>query len=260
VDKPLQTRTTIANRRFGLQLTVRDFRSVYRRAKITVQKLLSTKKPARIQSEQEQLELIKTLQETFKWHMAQGKHMIQHDAAIFSVKQYARRAWAPSGDPLTTISKYFDSELVVVWGAISVEKGWVLWDAKQQRSFKTEDTLRYFKQIGRKYDGLENVLFGDNAKFQKNARVEDWCAENDLETLWNIAYTPQSNGIERVWMTAKQRYRKELARLLVNRERFDNLALVKTILEGIDDEHCRDCAMFGWRNLMNLKPRDHERR
>ena len=102
------------------------------------------------------------------------------------------------------------------------------------------------------------MLFGDNAKVHNNRRVHDWCGGNDIELLWNIPYRLESNGIEGVWRIAKQRYRAELARRLVNEEPIDNLELVQDILMHITDEECKKEAMQGWQRLMALQPVDYQ--
>jgi transposase len=257
VGKPLTARVRIANARFGLNMTLRDFRSIYRKARITVQKLSPLCKPARDITMVQQQMRIDELQEDFAFHMAQQKHMVQYDAAVFSVNQYSPKHWAPSGHPLKTAKKYYQSQLVCVWGAISVEEGWVHVEAQRKRALNTDDTIRYFKAIGRRRIQNDLVMFGDNAKTFNNRRVHDWAAANDIELLYNVPYRPEANGIEGVWRIAKTRYRAELARRLVNDEPVDNLALVQDILMHITDEECKKEAMQGWQRLVKLEPKDY---
>jgi hypothetical protein len=254
----METRKGIANRRFGLDLTTRDFRSIYSRARLTVQKLSPIFRPARIPTVVRQQAAIDSLKADFAWHMAQQKHMVQYDAAVFSVNQYTNRHWSHSGQPLRTAKRYYQSQLVCVWGAISVEKGWVFCEGRKCGAFKTDDTIRFFKAIGRRRDQTPLVMFGDNAKVHNNARVRDWCGGNDVDLLWNIPYRPEGNGIEGVWRIAKARYRAELARRLVNEERVDNLALVLEVLTSITNDDCKKEAMQGWQRLMAMAPVNYQ--
>ena len=81
-------------------------------------------------------------------HMAKKRHIVQYDACTFSVNKYAPKHWAPQGNPLKIPKKFYDSQLVCVLGAISVEEGVVHWHAEQVRAFKTEDTINFFNAIG----------------------------------------------------------------------------------------------------------------
>ena len=190
--------------------------------------------------------------------MAQKRHIVQYDSSIFHVNQYDPKHWAPSGRPLLVAKKYYAKQLVCVFGAISVERGWVYRYVEQRGSFKTWHTLRFFRDISRARDQTDLVLFGDNATVHNNQTVRDWAGENDVELLWNLKYEPSLNGIEYAWAIAKDRYRRRLAELLVNRQTVNNYDLVLEVLNSITDDEAKGCAMRGWRNLMRKVPKDYD--
>ena len=53
--------------------------------------------------------------------VADGHHIIQYDACLFSANSYHKHQWAPVSKPLLTKQKYVTSKVVVVYGFISVE-------------------------------------------------------------------------------------------------------------------------------------------
>ena len=61
--------------------------------------------------------------------------------------------------------------------------------------------------------------------------VKDFCAEEDIELVFNVAYRPDlQSGIERVWMLAKKKYRELVDKYKANNLPFGNDGLVETVM------------------------------
>jgi transposase len=52
------------------------------------------------------------------------------------------------------------------------------------------------------------VLYLDNLRVHHSKRVKDFCEDNNLQLVFNIAYSPELNPIENFFSLVKNRYKR----------------------------------------------------
>ena len=88
---------------------------------------------------------------------------------------------------------------VPVFGAFNPHNGHLhahLLPRKNSESF-----LAHLEGLRHAYPRLHILLFADNCSIHHSLRVQRYLADhrNDLTVIWNAAYTPELNLIERYW-------------------------------------------------------------
>ena len=64
--------------------------------------------------------------------------------------------------------------------------------------------------------------------------------------LWNVPYSPEFNGIEKVWGVLKTRFRKRLSQMKVEGKKFDLEVEVKKLISGIKNKMLKNYAAHGF--------------
>ena len=188
---------------------------------------------SRQQTIEEQEAAISALQKKFKDYVANGAHIIQYDACCFSANSYSKFQWAPSGRPLLTRQRYITSNVVCVYGFISVNLGEVMIYIEEKVAFNKEDFGKLIISLGRRKELQDDkvVLFGDNSTLHNNHFVTEVASDEQFEMLFNIPYRPDLNGIEGLWRHAKSIYKTEVARLHTGQQKVNNLEVVKWVFQ-----------------------------
>ena len=67
--------------------------------------------------------------------------------------------------------------------------------------------------------------------------------------VFNIAYCPWFNGIEKVWAVMKQKFRKLLTNLKIKKSTYNLLELIQNVESELEKQTIIDCASNGWRTI-----------
>ena len=77
-------------------------------------------------------------------------------------------------------------------------------------------------------------------------------AQYEFDCVYNLPYSPDYNGIEKVFSIVKRNYRKILQRKL----NFDEVIVVKDIVaeafDQLDTEAVKNCVKHGLKEIMRL--------
>ena len=193
------------------KLTRHNIKDIYKRNRVTLQQVQQRPAPPKPKPEQQQREDIAALQMEVSGLRSRGYEVVQYDQCVFSVNQYHKRQWAPSGSPLQVQGKWAPSQLVVVCGFISAESGNVLMHAEEKKSFSGQDMAELFKKVQRKLGNRKLALFGDNASINKSAnakQVAAACTRRRLPTelVYNLPYRPDLSKYPRFASTTPVSY------------------------------------------------------
>jgi transposase len=63
--------------------------------------------------------------------------------------------------------------------------------------------LEFLKILKRQNCGKQIAIFLDNCSVHKTNKVKQFAIDNKIEMVFNIAYCPWFNGIEKVWAVMK---------------------------------------------------------
>ena len=85
------------------------------------------------------------------------------------------------------------------------------------------------------------AVFMDNASIHKRPAKEAE-SKHKIKVIWNAPYRPDLNGIEFFWERLKFAYRKEVTRLRSQGLEWDQLELVKSIVQDVGFDVAKDCA------------------
>ena len=79
------------------------------------------------------------------------------------------------------------------------------------------------------------VLFLDNCTVHHSKKVTQFLLENRIDVIYNVAYAPQYNPIERVWAQIKHLFKKEkMAHILEGRQ--PNYEKIRQIMDAYPAE------------------------
>ena len=76
--------------------------------------------------------------------------------------------------------------------------------------------------------------------------------ELGVESVFNIPYSPQFNGIEYIFSDIKRRFRAELTLLKADRDlpEVDLRKLINDTFSATTEEQAVKLCLYGWRNLL----------
>ena len=185
-------------------------------------------------------------------------HIIQYDACLFSANSYTKEQWSPVGMPLLTKQKYVTSNVVCVYGFISVEHGGVYFHVCEQQSFTKWDLIRCIGIIKNMFKDDYLVFFGNNSRVHTNQDVETAVSDLGANMMFNVAYRPDLMGVEKTWARCKKLYKDEVARLHISQKVINNFDVVKKVIKQISNEDIKYDAAYGWRKFLNAEPIDYE--
>lgn len=94
----------------------------------------------------------------------------------------------------------------------------------------------------------------DNLQVHKTAAMMKLYEELDILPIFNVAYSPQFNGIESYFSLLKGKYKQLLLKTIIHDEEINNIRLIKESLKEVDAEAIKSCAGTGRReiNQMNI--------
>lgn len=175
---------------------------------------------------------ITRLQNRLQNLLDEGFDVVQVDECLFNSDHNRGRHWAPAQQPFQITKKYLNQPKIVVLGAISKLYGNVHYQFGEF-SFKTADVINFLQGLRKKYiAGQKLAVFWDNCSIHLSWFLKEWLKlhDPDLQLVYNIAYRPDLNGIESLWLDCKTRYRARLDNYKANCIEFQHQALVEDIV------------------------------
>jgi transposase len=89
----------------------------------------------------------------------------------------------------------------------------VIFSKYKKGYLNSEETIKFIRFLKRSNAGKKIALFLDNCSTHTAKKVKEYLAFKRIPFIYNLAYSPRFNGIERLWAQMKQRFRDVLATL-----------------------------------------------
>lgn len=80
----------------------------------------------------------------------------------------------------------------------------------QEAYFKKEDVVRFIQLMQGKLRRRPFAIFWDNCRTHHAIVVKEYLEDAEIPCIFNVAYSPQYNGIELLWAHQKQKFRKQM--------------------------------------------------
>ena len=158
------------------------------------------------------------------------------DETIFSSKQSCSfKVWAPRGVVVPTTHRNKVSFPAIAAIAVIDVEGNVVACATRLKSYKTDSYVEFLKEFRAKTKGKVK-LFVDNLNVHRTLKARDYCQSKGIEVIFNAIYSSEYTPIERVWLHAKNKWRKRVVEIT----NFSNITLLqKKIVESIETVNSR---------------------
>ena len=188
--------------------------------------------------------------------VSDGYEILKCDESLFNPDHFEGRHWAQARSPIMKTSKYTMLPKIVCCGVISPSRGRVYYHYGE-RSFNAQDIMYLLREV-RLASGpnAKLAIFWDNCRIHISHAVREFAItpEINIQLVRNIPYSPHLNGIERLWQEAKRRYRSTLDWIKAHNRRFNSMALVQHIMDGIPDEFVAQQARHGENSINRAHP------
>ena len=158
------------------------------------------------------------------------------DESLFSSKSWKRAQWAQIGKALRWDKRNWSDKFIAVCGATSVERGFVLWHAREAEAFNTETFVAFLRDLKDQCKQRHIAILLDNAGYHSGEEVDEVCDRWDIHLIYNVVARPDLNGIEEVWGWAKVQYRKQVDWFKANNVAWEAVPLVNQVLSAIPED------------------------
>ena len=112
----------------------------------------------------------------------------------------------------------------------------------QPTTVDSSDFIKFLKKISVKLQGYKIGLFMDNASIHKARDVKPFYPHLDIETVFNVAYSPDFNPIEAVFSKVKRVFNNSRLNCLVNKKGFNFDEEIKKAFKAVKSDHCGACV------------------
>jgi len=217
-SKTLAERVVLFHRRFGeAKISTQTLFHVYKKSGIK-RKALRFVKTRRYQEPEQRKLLIDAMIDSVKLATSKGKRIIFSDEVVFTTATLLDRAYAPKKHNVSIEEQLASSPAVAVVGGVSAEiglEGYFI----QARSIDSDAFIQFVLTLLERSKPETFVLFLDNCTVHHSKKVTQFLLENRIDVIFNVAYAPQYNPIERVWAQVKLQFKKEkMAHILEGRQ------------------------------------------
>jgi transposase len=206
--KTLAERVVLFHRRFGeAKISTQTLLQAYKKSGIK-RKALRFVKTMRYQEPEQRKLLIEAMIDSVKQATSQGKRIIFSDEAVFTTATLLDKAYAPKKHNVNIEEKLASSPAVAVVAGVSAEiglEGYFI----QARSIDSDAFIQFVLTVLERSKPETFVLFLDNCRVHHSKKITQFLLENRIEVIFNVAYAPQYNPIERVWAQIKYLFKKE---------------------------------------------------
>lgn len=212
--KTLAERVVLFHRRFGeARISVKTLYNLYKRSGIK-RKALRFVKCMRYQEPEERRLLLEAMIDQVRKAVSLGKRVIFSDEAVFTTATLPDRAYSAKKHNVQIEEKLASSPAVAVVAGVSVEGGLEGYHI-QARSIDSDAFIQFVLTVLESSKPKDFVLFLDNCRVHHSKKVAQFLLENGIEVIFNVAYAPEYNPIERVWAQLKSQFKKEKMDLIL---------------------------------------------
>jgi hypothetical protein len=117
---------------------------------------------------------------------------------------------------------------------ISEEKG-LEHQLLNKRSIKAEEFKQFIEQLQAKHPEQKLAVFMDNLQVHKTAAMMQLYKDLDILPIFNVAYSPQFNGIETYFSLLKGKYKQLLLKRIIDGGDIDAVSLIKESVASVVD-------------------------
>ncbi len=134
------------------------------------------------------------------------------DEAVFTSKLQSSKVWTRAGrNPMVIYKPKIGFKAIAVVGAIDI-KGKVRTICTFDYSINVDKFIQFLQELRIMKDArIKIFIFLDNLRVHYSLRVREYCGVNNIELVFNAAYSSEYNPIERLWALAKRTFQIKLA-------------------------------------------------
>ena len=124
------------------------------------------------------------------------------DECMFTVKTFLNTDWSPKRMNVTVKSSEFNTQSTAFLGAISEDKGLVLYRT-YNRAVKTDNYIEFLQQLRKVHSKGRFILYMDSLSVHKCIKATKAYDDLDIESLYAPIYSPEYNPIEMMFAKLK---------------------------------------------------------
>jgi len=98
------------------------------------------------------------------------------------------------------------------------------------------------------------AIFLDNARIHGTREALNAMEEEDILPIFNVPYSPEFNGMEKVWAMMKKAYRSRMTELKTRQQNFTVFDEISEIIENLDQNQVKNVAQVGLLSLQRFRP------
>ena len=233
--KTLAERVVLFHRRFGeVSISVKTLYNLYKKTGIK-RKALRFVKTMRYQDPEERKMLLTAMIDQVRQAVSSGKRIIFSDEAVFTTATLPNRAYSAKKHNVHIEEKLTSSPAVAVVAGVSVEGGLEGYHI-QARSIDSDAFIQFVLTVLESNKPKDFVLFLDNCRVHHSKKTTQFLLENGIEVIFNVAYAPEYNPIERVWAQLKALFKKEKMGLILEGRAPNYEKIIRRILQDFPAE------------------------
>lgn len=137
------------------------------------------------------------------------KKLVWVDEAVFSFNTFNTKAWSAKHSSIKVKDADAKIKTMTLIAGISEDLGLEAF-AIHPRSINADNFVAFVRHLSNKFGGQEFSIFMDNLQVHKTKEVVDVCKELKVETIFNVPYSPDFNGIESYFSLVKGAYKKKI--------------------------------------------------
>ena len=146
--------------------------------------------------------LLEAMIDQVRQAVSSGKRVIFSDEAVFTTATLCNRAYSAKKHYLQIEEKHTSSPAVAVVAGVSVDGGLEGY-YMHARSIDSDAFIKLLLTVLDNSKPTDFILFLDNCRVHHSKKVTKFLLENDIETIFNVAYAPEYNPIEPIWAELK---------------------------------------------------------
>ena len=249
--KTLAERVVLFHRRFGeLCISAKTLHNLYKTSGIK-RKALRFVKTMRYHEPGERKRLLSEMIDKVRQALSSGKRVIFSDEAVFTTATLPNRAYAAKKHNVQIEEKLTSSPAVAVVAGVSVEGGLEGYYI-HARSIDSDGFIQFALTVLERSKSRDFVLFLDNCRVHHSKKVTKFLLENGIEVIFNVAYAPEYNPIERVWAQLKAQFKKEKMGLVLEGRSPNYEKIIRRILQAYPAEKISSICKGTMRSQMGV--------
>ena len=154
-----------------------------------------------------------------------GVKIIHADEAVFTFNTFAKRAWSSAYNSISVVDRKITVKTTAIIAGISEDKGLETY-LLHPKAISTEQYLEFLEKLAAIYSNQRIILFLDNLNVHKTEEAREAYERLRITAVFNVAYSPQFNGIESYWSVVKYHYKRQLLFHLMRDETIDTEELI----------------------------------